>query len=470
MNPFRKFEKFLITLGILIFCLSLYFFLFQSDRLSVWLGAPIPGSMQPVGKIEAKKNMTRRRLKNGSEFLPVDQEQNIFSLDTLMTGKDSEMRLVLNDGSKIALGPDSLIEIKFKDTDGGFGQSEFVVNVKQGEIQSSVKSGQITVIQNNGLEQIFTPSSTPSAQVKALPPSTPTPAPTPLPALATPTPTPVPTPTPKPISHCETEHLKVSSLTQNPKFFPALSFQVQCLEDVDGLSVQIQNSKKEVISTRALKARAKEIESVRFDIKQPGSYQVVFNDPNVKSEAFTVARDEEGMSFEDAAISCDRTISFKGPGSMGFMKGNLFLVDLKNRRKIREKTWDGKFSLPIKYAEVLPEQVQLVLDLHNSFRLISKSLLISAWKDCIQAHVPSNRSQVKTNTGTKKTLFTWSLSPNETYSFRLSRDPDLKILILREETKLNFVKIPITEEGTYYWQVNSSRGEYSEINEFKAVH
>ncbi len=473
MTSFRKSERILLGLGTLIFISSLSLYLFQADRLSVLFGAQATGSPEPVGRINYKKNMARRRLQDGNEFLPAQEQQTIYSNDTVMTGSDSQLILTLNDGSKLELGPDTLVEIKFRDADGGFGQNEFVVDVKKGHVKANVLAGKVSMVQNGGAEQILTPT-TPSQPRIVIPETAPA---STNPLAGTPGGQNIAMANRAPQAlaqgfdnHCSVLGTSVHSVSKskNRNFLPTVDIDVGCQQAVDNQEITVANGSGEVVFKRTFSTDMNGRKRFNFEAKDAGAYTVTIRSSNQNPPSIDVPQEYKDLSFSNPVFDCNQNLYFQAPDSMKNMHGMLRLLDAKNNSVLSEKQWDGNpFLEASPEKSVAPKSLALVFELENHYRLVSKTIDVKGWRVCaIQTKYPVNHSDMSL-ADAKKTIFTWSLEQGETYTFRLSRDAEFSDVIRTEDTKLNFIEIDIDSPGKYFWDVKAGNGHSSEVSDFE---
>ena len=89
--------------------------------LCSWLISPAPGADSTIGSVKAAHgNAVVRR---GTETLPCQEGFHLIAQDVLQTSKDGSVGVILQDGTRIALGPNSELKIDqfvYQPVDGKF--------------------------------------------------------------------------------------------------------------------------------------------------------------------------------------------------------------------------------------------------------------------------------------------------------------------------------------------------------------
>jgi len=90
--------------------------------LFLWLAWPASGEESIVGSVKTVRGSAV--VLRGTEALPCREGQHLILLDTLQTSADGSLGVILQDGTRIALGPSTELKIDqfvYQPADGKFG-------------------------------------------------------------------------------------------------------------------------------------------------------------------------------------------------------------------------------------------------------------------------------------------------------------------------------------------------------------
>lgn len=133
---FKRWEKVMIVAALLVFVLS--FLMLQSDRklyplifnLKDWRSVPIK-----VGSIALPMGDVKRQSELSTLFKPAKDKEEIYNHDYIFTDQNSGVRLLIDDGSVVDLGPNTMIRIS---VDSLFGFSGLFRNVNLNVVMGKV--------------------------------------------------------------------------------------------------------------------------------------------------------------------------------------------------------------------------------------------------------------------------------------------------------------------------------------------
>ena len=134
MRRLSRLEWIFILLGATVSVASAISFFYGAEKLGVWFGLLTESEQRPLGKLEYSISNTQRKTKSSPSFFIIGNQQKVFDRDTILTQESSEAVLSLSDGGSIDVGPDSLVELIFRDTGAMGGSQELVLNVKKGSV------------------------------------------------------------------------------------------------------------------------------------------------------------------------------------------------------------------------------------------------------------------------------------------------------------------------------------------------
>lgn len=395
----------------------------------LWLGYASTDKLRPTGFVKAKKNQVRRRFQTSSEFLPVEQQQTIYSRDTLMTGQDGGMVVVLNDGTLIEMGPDSMVEIKMKDEAAGLSNLEFIIDVKKGQVRgdSPHQSTTLTGTQDaTGLPELLKGGLGDEARLalnvgeKAK------------------------------TTTCSVSELKTASPFDNEDELAVIDGMLQCHAGETSYLLRLENEAGQKIHEEKIIPNF--INSMRFSIpvSAPGKYKLA-------GKEIVVAQDYEGIAWNSPPLTCDRHLSYHLEPSLKIKSITEVMVH-SGTKTLSALDWQK--------TAILPSLIQLTAENKNHFKLRSSPLSLTQWRDC-----PTLKNPVRNtifNNNTHIILFTWVQADGRSYVFELTADPEFKKIIKSEKTAKNFSQLKDLKKGKFYWRVRSLKtGDLSEIFEFE---
>ena len=422
MNSFRRVESLLLIGGILLFFTAFYFSVFKPDQVMVWLGYSNVEKLQAIGLVDVKKNQTRRRFQSSQEFLPVEANQPIYSRDTLMTGKDSRLIVVLHDGSLIEMAPDSLVEIRMKDESAGLGNLNFVVDVKTGQVHGSSPHQSITLAgaQAGPLPALVHPPSENIASAK------------------------------KVGTTCEIRELKAESPFEREDGLAAISGTLQCMNGETAYDLSLVDETGKKVNEEKLIPNFKRVMQFKITVPAAGLYKL-------GGQEVLVPQHYLGIGWNTPALTCDRHLSYRLAADVAKKSALSILVETG-----AEKRTEGAWR---KIAQ-LPTTIRLTAENNNHFILDSLPQTLAQWRDCPLLKNPEPSQIIKNRN--KIILFTWVQADGTSYLFELSGDHEFKKLIYTEKTAKNFIGLNPKKNGKFYWRVRSLRTrDLSEVFEFE---
>ena len=114
VKMFKPWEYAAIALSTLVFALMSYFLITNfSLRPILWPSSDESRLASPIGRISSSSGTTLKQGYQQSEFVPLSRNDRVYPLDTLMSGPNSTLKIILNDHSVISLGENSMIRLSF---------------------------------------------------------------------------------------------------------------------------------------------------------------------------------------------------------------------------------------------------------------------------------------------------------------------------------------------------------------------
>lgn len=102
-----------------------------------------------IGKIQISNKDVRKKNMDQFFWQPAVLDDQISDEDSVFTGENSSVEIALNDGSKIELQENSLVQVRMKN-------NQVNLNLQDGWIKTSVKHGQSLVLEQDGKEMVVT--------------------------------------------------------------------------------------------------------------------------------------------------------------------------------------------------------------------------------------------------------------------------------------------------------------------------
>lgn len=173
----KTWEKALALFSVILFLISFYWYLTDFPLKNyLWTGLEDEESQSYVGQIFKKEGQVRRLKAGELEFKNVDQGNDLFNKDTLVTHEGSQATFLLQDGSQIELGANAMVRLSFVPEASITGIQRIAkVDVVSGQVTGRARKKKIVV--RFGTKEVAITKNQ-AKIVKAPPP--PTPAPKPL--------------------------------------------------------------------------------------------------------------------------------------------------------------------------------------------------------------------------------------------------------------------------------------------------
>ena len=134
-RDFSRVERIFAVFGFCLLVVSLYGFWHETDRISHWLGLNVNEEGREIAKVEWIKKVARRRLAGAADFHNLNTSQRIFNRDTIMTGPESSLLILFQDGSLMELGSDAMVEVHLANSQKN--DSHVTLTVEKGEVRGS---------------------------------------------------------------------------------------------------------------------------------------------------------------------------------------------------------------------------------------------------------------------------------------------------------------------------------------------
>lgn len=498
---FKLWEKAAVALGGVLFAVSFTLYLSDIPLRKYLLGWQEEASGQRVASVENKMGTLRRRTMSESEFTPLELRATLFNGDTLVTGNESSATVLLDDGSRIQLGPNTMIRMAFEYhlSLGGVSRAA-AVDVVVGQVSGESKVQTVTL--RSKTEVIALTREAPQRRIKVEKPKpVPVvplpPVPTGIPTLkkaeeiaaATPTPTPTPTPTkiPSPtvkiaaLSPREGEVLFLEKGSRLPERPTALEW------SITGPATQFRVILKKLPENSDVADKIVAAESGRavfsHILKAPGAYEWIVTsalgdvDSNrIGSYRFSLAPDYQAIELQTPLVAGrtvssnrvqeellqDFDITFRWSPYETAKQYRIRLWNQSDTKKApdfeqvvnenRFQLTKAKMSKDKLYYQVssnLPSGFTVESDLGNfSFDFMPPTL-----------SSPKNR-QSFTRASLQSTedslLLTWKKTNfTEAYQIEIASNTEFKSPIVARKIKENFYILKGLKTGRYFWRVTS---------------
>ena len=420
----------------------------------------------------------KRQPKDSLEFLGVDEKEDLYNEDTVMTGSEDSARIELIDGSILELDPGSLVRLSF-DTSLNLGgvDRRVLVEVVSGNVKSQLKRDDSIVIQR--VEKLDrkprpAPTTTPEPVSTPTPPPSPTPIPTPTPSYA-----PLKSP-PQFIAPKMGETLKVS-VGARPPVKAAMVFESP--ETPNGeflLSLKSKSGIEVFRDTVKLQNGRAEIE---HEFESPGQYiaEVSHPDGSPVSESgikhpFRIGAEFTGIEVEPPLVSGKQIDNNKLSGKRiknfdavlrwkGYRGVSKYQIELKDPtdQVILTKWVEGEeFKLPPSINAGKPFSYKIKARLKGGYIVTSEKTAFGFNYLSPELTLPKNNFKVSaaqvSNSKRSGVLFTWQRTNfTDRYEFEIAPNRDFiqpKNVLIKE----NFLIYRNLKPGTYYWRVRSVSG------------
>lgn len=215
---------------------------------------------EEVGKLATKAGNVRRQLGMETEFKSIESSATLYNYDTIMTSSEGGATLQIDDGSKIELGPDTMVRLAFNMRLGA--PSSTTVEVVTGEVTGVSGSRNMTL---RSRKQSVPVSGQKSLRVGRPPKPKPSPSPTP---------TPSPSPTVVTVKLVEPKIgtlLRIDKLTEAPSREVALRWEVSPPEAELVVVLRGPGPKGGEILRKAVAAQGGRA-AASAELKAPGAY------------------------------------------------------------------------------------------------------------------------------------------------------------------------------------------------------
>jgi hypothetical protein len=479
MNRFPKAEKILLGFGALVFIISTYLFIFETDRIGQMLGLGSGSTRQIVARVESFQDMARRKGIDSPVFQPVIEKQNIFNQDTIMTGTNSGMVISFLSGDVVELGPDTLVQIEAKNPGADPDKFEFMLNVQKGVLTGKSVTQNIQV-QEKGetvalkpmVEKVVAPTPAPAAVAQSVAPNSAAPVAAIAPVVAQATPIPVcrlgtnqlSAPDQASIAHATPKSKRGEARARPAPPRPKILVEVICDAGLSTADMIVKNKKGETLQALAIDIGPDHHGKFEFFANTPDTYQIEMKDFPQETVTVEVPANFETLEWATPGLRCDYGVAWKPLPHLG-KKYGLYNEQGKAIKESSDLTLDH-FALLEKILK-LPKKVYLQLSLSSGFALRTPVLPIAAWRSCPVLRYPGD--ELKRPLSLKiPLLFTWSLiGHSDHFLFQVASDRKFKTIIFETKVDQNLERYNPKRKGKFYWRVQELRTHTtSDVYEF----
>jgi len=111
---FKSWEKVIITISVLLFAISFTIYLTDFPIRKYIFGMTEDNGQTVVGQVHAKSGNLRRQLSGQMEFEPLPSDANLYNMDTVVTGPDSDAKLKFENDGSVELGENTMVRLAFQ--------------------------------------------------------------------------------------------------------------------------------------------------------------------------------------------------------------------------------------------------------------------------------------------------------------------------------------------------------------------
>lgn len=208
----------LILVSILLFSISLFFYLNDVSLRKILFGLTDDDSQVLIGKLVSKTGSIRRQGSGETEFKEIADQSPLYNMDVLVTSETAGAHLEFTNGGSIDLGPNTMVRLAFLTEIAFGGINRFgKVEVVSGQVKAEAGNQKILVKSLGSQESLeVAPHANQQIQAKKVfqnPQPLPSPSPSAVPVAPSPTPPPAPTFTAE-----EAEKVKILLPKKNEQF------------------------------------------------------------------------------------------------------------------------------------------------------------------------------------------------------------------------------------------------------------
>ena len=424
--------------------------------------------LEPVGVLEESNGETKRKTSQSPEFKGLKIKSKLYNFDTVLTDGSGKAQLALDDGSKIELGPNTMVKLSFAKRLSLTGiERSTVVNVVSGRVTGMTQKNQLILKSNDKTIAISEPEKTEHLETKAPPPAVAFDA----------------TAETKPESTVPTIKTEILSPRNGARFrvsdfSPIARVPISALwrtfpDDLptDLILYRISGGKKEIVVEKKAQEKAAE-KKLSVTLNRPGNYVLEVNKERV---SFQIEKEFWGIKTFDPLVAGDRLKSNAYTGTRKnefditlawepYSNVEEYQIDLYTSLQTRKvalskKVKDTKFTL-IK-NKILSKAIYFEVrsELENGFIALSKrngyqfdflppTLVNPPHKTVITQKTLKDQKGV--------VIFSWETTHfTDLYELQLSTTPDFSKGVITKRSKDNFTVIRTPGFGTYWWRVKS---------------
>ena len=447
MRKLGRVEWIFVSVSLFLSCLAAFLFFFQAERLGMWFGLLVDSEQKPLGKVEYTISSTLRKSLSSQRFFAIDNQQKVFDRDTIMTKESSEAVMSLSDGGSIDVGPDSLVELVFRETNPLDSNSgELILNVKKGTVTGVSGMGKIKVMKDGKVSELQAP---PQNSLLAQ------------------------------VEQKQKADLNVhcGAHLSDPDIFPPkalagggmeVSLDLDCGELFSGVNrLTIEDpSHHSIIENEALQFEAGVVKPHLLKVTQPGAYTVKWEKDSEENKSLIIPDSWSGILFETDRPDCEGILHFKFADGISSDRDPAFSAEIIGSTRVI-KPAQG-FSLKVDDIPY-PARIRVKsLPDSNGFSWSSPLLALREKRQCNQLTFPKNREQIRQKHGSP-VLFTWKQNSEQSQvRFELAEDEHFQTSLKKEVTAHNFMRILLSTKGLYYWRViDVKTGESSDVFVFR---
>lgn len=501
---FTKLELGIVAFGVCLFAGSSALYVSDFPIRNYVLGLEEEGGQVEVGKLGHATGSVRRQISGESDFREVGATAPLFNMDTIVTPPEGSATVLLGDGSKIELGPSTMVRLAFElqlSLGGIFRAAN--VEVVTGSVTGEAKTRKI-VVRSRGKAVTITKAS-PKQVIKAeLPAPPPPPKPRPVQVAAVPSPSPSPSPSPL-LPARESVRAQILAPRVGEAFKVAKGSTAPKVPVLIGWSVTPPKSDVKVTLLRlpaagkagAAKAPAPVLEKVmptpeekgalNLVLTSPGEYELILTnpadavpamtDPNAARARFKVEREFEALevlvpliggkpgtsNLLEGELRSDFDIAFRWknfPAAKGYkIRIGTTAQALLTKPLLERSTSKNQYFF--NKDKVYNGQIFYTVSAELPSGFVAKSPLTAFSFNFLppSPSTPKNKAVIpkdEVNSQGGTVLLTWKKTNfTSAYEIEVSSDPGFATPLVKKKIKENFFILRVQGGGTYYWRLRS---------------
>jgi hypothetical protein len=421
----------IIGFGGLIFLVSSYFFILDTDQIFRWMGLDRFEKRPKIAEVEVIRNMVRRKEFEMPEFRSVQIRQDVRVKDSVMTGSQSVAVLHFVDGTVIELGPDSLVQLDTRGSPDALGNFQLLVDVQKGEVRSAGPVKKLKVVRNRKEIEVM-PVAKDSVAARVAEAIT----------------------EKKPITRevdCEEASVERKE--------GELQIRMLCPGVIAEKQVRILDSAGALVAMKTVAIAPHLPSKIGWVPVKPGVFTLEFDQGKKVKASLVVPERVKKLKWAESPLRCGRALAYipsntavsaqvedeQGKTLSNFTPGNGLIQSVS--------------SIPV------PAKLKVVEVQKDGFKWETPLLEVARWRSCPVLTNPADGSNERLNP-LLGTMFTWtSLGGEDHFQFELAEDAGFNRILLTQESRMNLIRIKPPKSGEAFWRVKDMKSmEYSNVS------